>query len=112
MCGSKRKHMTKMPACIFAVILAALAVPAGAAVLLSGTTASDAAALSISNPANYAAPANAPAVPEDPVDYLGNVLASYAAMLPIPADWVLLVTGFGAIGYAMRSRKRGRVNFN
>ncbi|MEP6784470.1 MAG: hypothetical protein ABI898_01885 [Sphingomonadales bacterium] len=55
----------------------------------------------------------APSVePSNPVEFLNDTFSSYASLLPEPSDWVLLVTGFAVIGYAMRSRKRGRVSFN
>lgn len=49
---------------------------------------------------------------DNAVDVIGNTIANYAAMLPEPSEWVLLVAGFGAIGYAMRSRKRAYISFN
>lgn len=52
------------------------------------------------------------ASPDNAMDVIGNTIANYAAMLPEPSEWVLLVAGFGIIGYAMRSRKRAHVSFN
>ncbi len=49
---------------------------------------------------------------ENAADAIGDTIATYAAMLPEPSEWVLLVAGFGIIGYAMRSRKRAHVSFN
>lgn len=54
----------------------------------------------------------APAADGNAVDLIGNTIANYAAMLPEPSEWVLLVSGFGVIGYAMRSRKRAHISFN
>lgn len=55
---------------------------------------------------------SAPATDGNVADLIGDTIANYAAMLPEPSEWVLLVAGFGAIGYAMRSRKRAYISFN
>ncbi len=94
--------------------LAVAAAPCNAAIIVQTDQPDDAAAVfTVDSTGWEVAPPPVPdATSSDPVDAIGTTLTSYAAMLPVPADWILLVTGFGVIGYAMRSRKRSRVSFN
>lgn len=46
-------------------------------------------------------------------DYVGNFrLNAIAAAIPEPATWAMMILGFGVVGGAMRSRRRGtKVNY-
>ncbi|MES2290507.1 MAG: hypothetical protein V4530_12295 [Pseudomonadota bacterium] len=105
------KHVA-LNAMILGLTLAAT--PCNAAIVVQTGQSDDAAAVfTVDNTGwDVATPPAPAAASSDPVDAIGTTLTSYAAMLPVPADWILLVTGFGVIGYAMRSRKRSRVSFN
>jgi hypothetical protein len=114
--GSKYERVTPMKhVALNAMILglAVVAAPCNAAIVVQTDRPDDAAAVfTVDSTGWEVAPPPAPVATSDPIDTIGTTLTSYAAMLPVPADWILLVTGFGVIGYAMRSRKRSRVSFN
>lgn len=88
------------------------AMPAHAAIVVSPSHDVDAQPLVVVEQLRSAAGPTAGTSVDAVVDSIGNTLATYAAMLPIPTDWLLLVGGFAVIGYAMRTRKRARVSFN
>lgn len=101
-------------AIINTTVLGALlaAAPVSAAIVVNPSEAADAQSLFV---VDQSGPVTVPATAATAgatVDSIGNTLATYAAMLPIPTDWLLFVGGFALIGYAMRTRKRARVSFN
>ena len=109
---STMKHVA---ACAIAICLQMAAVPAAhAAVVMQAGPDKTVEALFVSDQASGWSLTQTDMRPAEtaPVQWIGDSLATYAAMLPMPSDWLLLVTGFGVIGYALRSRKQTRVNFN
>lgn len=104
--------MTHAAASAMTLGLMLIATPSSAAVVVQPNQAGEAQTIFAAN--DRSVPALMPDQPVggDTVTVIGDTFATYAAMLPMPSEWILLVTGFAVIGYTMRSRKRARVSFN